>query len=61
MPVASTFHRIKSKEIIGKTSKTGYIPILHLLVGNDGLRFVLDDMSLQVGDASTQVKRSKRL
>ena len=39
------------KEIIDKASKTGYTD-LHLLVGNDGLRFVLDDMSLQVGDAS---------
>ena len=36
------------KEIIDEASKTGYTD-LHLLVGNDGLRFVLDDMSLQVG------------
>ena len=39
------------KEIIDEASKIGYTD-LHLLVGNDGLRFVLDDMSLQVGDAS---------
>ena len=39
------------KEIIDEASKTGYID-LHLLVGNDGLRFVLDDMSLKVGDTS---------
>ena len=39
------------KEIIDEASKTGYTD-LHLLVGNDGLRFVLDDMSMQVGDAS---------
>ena len=39
------------KEIIDEASKTGYTD-LHLLVGNDGLRFVLDDMSLQVGNAS---------
>ena len=39
------------KEIIDEASKTGYTD-LHLLVGNDGLRFVLDDMSLQVGDTS---------
>ena len=39
------------KEIIDEASKTGYTD-LHLLVGNDGLRFVLDDMSLQAGDAS---------
>ena len=39
------------KEIINEASKTGYTD-LHLLVGNDGLRFVLDDMSMQVGDAS---------
>ncbi|RGM72726.1 YSIRK-type signal peptide-containing protein [Streptococcus ilei] len=39
------------KEIIDEASKTGYTD-LHLLVGNDGLRFVLDDMSLQVGNTS---------
>ena len=39
------------KEIIDEASKTGYTD-LHLLVGNDGLRFVLNDMSLQVGDTS---------
>ena len=39
------------KEIIDEASKTGYTD-LHLLVGNDGLRFVLDDMSLQAGDSS---------
>ena len=39
------------KEIIDEASKMGYTD-LHLLVGNDGLRFVLDDMSLKVGDTS---------
>lgn len=39
------------KEIIDEASKTGYTD-LHILVGNDGLRFVLDDMSLKVGSAS---------
>lgn len=39
------------KGIIDEASKTGYTD-LHLLVGNDGLRFVLDDMSLKVGDTS---------
>ena len=39
------------KEIIDEASKTGYTD-LHLLVGNDGLRFVLDDMSLKVGDTT---------
>lgn len=39
------------KEIIDEASKTGYTD-LHLLVGNDGLRFLLDDMSLKVGSAS---------
>ena len=39
------------KEIIDEASKTGYTD-LHLLVGNDGLRFVLDDMSLKAGDTS---------
>ncbi len=38
------------KEIIDEASKTGYG--LHLLVGNDGMRFVLDDMSLKVGSTS---------
>ena len=47
----STSHQTKSKEIIDEASKTGYTD-LHLLVGNDGLRFVLDDMSLKVGDTS---------
>ena len=39
------------KEIIDEASKTGYTD-LHLLVGNDGLRFVLNDMSLKVGETS---------
>ena len=39
------------KEIIDEASRTGYTD-LHLLVGNDGLRFVLDDMSLKVGETS---------
>ncbi len=39
------------KEIIDEASKTGYTD-LHLLVGNDGLRFVLDDMSLKVGETT---------
>ena len=48
------------KEIIDKAKHYGYTD-LHLLVGNDGLRFMLDDMSLTVGDktyASDDVKRA---
>ena len=48
------------KEIIDKAKHYGYTD-LHLLVGNDGLRFMLDDMSLTVGDktyASGDVKRA---
>ena len=48
------------KEIIDKAKHYGYTD-LHLLVGNDGLRFMLDDMSLTVGDktyASDNVKRA---
>ena len=48
------------KEIIDKAKHYGYTD-LHLLVGNDGLRFMLDDMSLTVGDktyASEDVKRA---
>lgn len=48
------------KEIIDKAKQYGYTD-LHLLVGNDGLRFMLDDMSLTVGDktyASDDVKRA---
>ena len=48
------------KEIIDKAKHYGYTD-LHLLVGNDGLRFMLDDMSLTVGDktyASDDIKRA---
>ena len=48
------------KEIIDRAKHYGYTD-LHLLVGNDGLRFMLDDMSLTVGDktyASDDVKRA---
>ena len=48
------------KEIIDKAKHYGYTD-LHLLVGNDGLRFMLDDMSLTVGDktyASDDVKHA---
>ena len=48
------------KEIINKAKHYGYTD-LHLLIGNDGLRFMLDDMSLTVGDktyASDDVKRA---
>ena len=48
------------KEIIDKAKEYGYTD-LHLLVGNDGLRFMLDDMSIKVGDktySSDDVKRA---
>ena len=48
------------KDIVDKASQLGYSD-LHLLVGNDGLRFVLDDMSLTVGEktyASEAVKEA---
>lgn len=48
------------KEIVDKASEYGYTD-LHLLLGNDGLRFILDDMTLKVGDktyASDDVKRA---
>ena len=48
------------KEIIDKAKEYGYTD-LHLLVGNNGLRFMLDDMSMKVGDktySSDDVKRA---
>ncbi len=48
------------KEIIDKAKEYGYTD-LHLLVGNDSLRFMLDDMSMKVGDktySSDDVKRA---
>ena len=48
------------KEIIDKAKHYGYTD-LHLLVGNDGLRFMLDDMSLTVGDKLMQAMMSNVL
>ena len=48
------------KEIIDKAKHYGYTD-LHLLVGNDGLRFMLDDMSITANSktyASDNVKRA---
>lgn len=48
------------KEIIDKAKHYGYTD-LHLLVGNDGLRFILDDMSITANGktyASDDVKRA---
>ena len=48
------------KEIIDKAKEYGYTD-LHLLVGNDGLRFMLDDMSITANGktyASDDVKRA---
>ena len=48
------------KEIIDKAKHYGYTD-LHLLVGNDGLRFILDDMSITANGktyASDDIKRA---
>ena len=47
------------KRIVDKASELGYSD-LHLLVGNDGMRFVLDDMTVEANGktyASDDVKR----
>ena len=48
------------KEIIDKAKHYGYTD-LHLLVGNDGMRFMLDDMTIKANGktyASDDVKRA---
>ena len=45
MRVASTSLWIKLKLIVDKASELGYSDV-HLLLGNDGLRFLLDDMTI---------------
>ncbi len=50
MPVIVLLTRANQRKSLMKLSKTSYTD-LHLLVGNDG-NFVLDDMSLKVGDTS---------
>lgn len=48
------------KEIIDKAKHYGYT-VLHLLVGNDGMRFILDDMTIKANGktyASDDVKRA---
>ena len=56
MPDVNTSHLSNSKEIIDKAKHYGYTD-LHLLV-NDGLRFMLDDMSMKVGDKTYSVMMS---
>lgn len=54
------FSPTQLKEIIDKAKEYGFTD-LHLLLGNDGLRFLLDDMTLKVGDktyASDDVKKA---
>ena len=46
MRAANTSHWISWKRIVDKASELGYSD-LHLLVGNDGMRFVLDDMTVE--------------
>ena len=41
------FSEDQLKQIIDKAYKNGYTSV-QILLGNDGLRFVLDDMSMQV-------------
>ena len=48
------------KRIVDKASELGYSD-LHLLVGNDGMRFVLDDMTVEANGktyASDDVKKA---
>ena len=48
------------KRIVDKASELGYSD-LHLLVGNDGMRFVLDDMTVEANGktyASDDVKQA---
>ena len=45
------------KEIIDKAKHYGYTD-LHLLVGNDGMRFMLDDMTITVMAKPMQVTMS---
>ena len=48
------------KEIVDKAKRYGFTD-MHLLLGNDGLRFQLDDMSLTVGGktySSEDVKKA---
>ena len=59
MQAANTSHWISWKRIVDKASELGYSD-LHLLVGNDGMRFVLDDMTVEANGktyASDDVKR----
>ncbi|MBJ8325757.1 discoidin domain-containing protein [Streptococcus sp. CSL7591-lung] len=45
------FSPAQIKEIVDHASKKGFTD-LHLLLGNDGLRFLLDDMTIQVGETT---------
>ena len=58
MQVAKYFSLEQLKRIVDKASELGYSD-LHLLVGNDGMRFVLDDMTVEANGktyASDDVK-----
>ena len=60
MPDVNISHLSSSKKLSTKR-KNMVNTDLHLLVGNDGLRFMLDDMSMKVGDktySSDDVKRA---
>lgn len=56
------FSEDQLKQIIDKAYKNGYTSV-QILLGNDGLRFVLDDMSMQVNGksyASEDVKKQSQ-
>ncbi len=60
MQVANNFSLDQLKRIVDKASELGYSD-LHLLVGNDGMRFVLDDMTVEANGktyASDNVKKA---
>ena len=56
----STSRSTKLKRIVDKASELGYSDV-HLLLGNDGLRFLLDDMTITANGktyASDDVKKA---
>ena len=60
MPDVSNFTLDQLKRIVDKASELGYSDV-HLLLGNDGLRFLLDDMTITANGktyASDDVKRA---
>ena len=54
----STSHLTNSNASLDKASELGYSDV-HLLLGNDGLRFLLDDMTITANGKPMQVMMSK--